>query len=35
MSKSIEEILLKPYSNWAMKIRRVIINLYRPVLHDQ
>lgn len=35
MSKSIEEILLKPYSKWAMKIRRVIINLYRPILHDR
>ena len=35
MKKSLEEILLKPYSKWAMKIRRVIINLYRPVLHDR
>ena len=35
MAKSLEETLLKPYGKWAMKIRRVIINLYRPVLHDR
>ena len=38
MSKSIESLektLLKPYSKWAMKIRRIIFNLYRPVLHDK
>lgn len=35
MAKSLEETLLKPYSKWAMKIRRIIINLYRPILHDR
>tara|TARA_B100001175_G_C19133594_1_gene460138 strand:+ start:111 stop:512 length:402 start_codon:yes stop_codon:yes gene_type:complete len=33
--KSIEEKLLKPYSKRAMKIRRLIFNLFRPVLHDK
>ena len=27
--ESLEATLLKPYSKWAMKIRRIIINLYR------
>ena len=33
--KSLEERLLKPYSKGAMKIRRILFNLYRPVLHDK
>lgn len=33
--ESLEATLLKPYSKWAMKIRRIIINLYRPILHDR
>tara|TARA_B100000513_G_scaffold185132_1_gene106097 strand:- start:1597 stop:1944 length:348 start_codon:yes stop_codon:yes gene_type:complete len=27
--------ITKKYPNWAKKIRRVIINLYRPILHDK
>jgi len=34
-TESLEATLLKPYSKWAMKIRRAIINLYRPILHDR
>lgn len=34
-TESLEANLLKPYSKWAMKIRRVLINLYRPILHDK
>ena len=34
-TESLEATLLKPYSKWAMKIRRVLINLYRPILHDR
>ena len=34
-TESLEEALLKTYSKWAMKIRRVLINLYRPILHDK
>lgn len=34
-TESLEATLLKPYSKWAMKIRRVLINLYRPILHDK
>lgn len=33
--KSLEKKLLKPYSDTAMKIRRVLFNLYRPILHDK
>ena len=33
--KSIDEKLLKPYSERAMKIRRVLFNLFRPILHDK
>lgn len=33
--KSIDEKLLKPYSDKSMKIRRVLFNLFRPVLHDK
>ena len=33
--KTLEERLLKPYSKGAMKIRRILFNLYRPVLHDK
>ena len=35
LTESLEATLLKPYSKWAMKIRRIIINLYRPILHDR
>ena len=27
--------ITKEYPNWYKKIRRVIINLYRPILHDK
>jgi len=30
-----EQKLLKQYPNWAKKIRRAIVNLYRPILHDR
>tara|TARA_B100001287_G_scaffold34720_1_gene24611 strand:+ start:1948 stop:2370 length:423 start_codon:yes stop_codon:yes gene_type:complete len=30
-----EQKLLKQYPDWAKKIRRVIVNLYRPILHDR
>jgi hypothetical protein len=33
--KSLDEKLLKPYSKRAMKIRRILFNLYRPILHDK
>lgn len=33
--KSLDERLLKSYSNPAKKIRRWIINLYRPIFHDK
>ena len=35
VKKSLETTLSKPYSKWAMKIRRIIFNLYRPILHDR
>tara|TARA_B100000927_G_scaffold49678_1_gene36484 strand:- start:7078 stop:7434 length:357 start_codon:yes stop_codon:yes gene_type:complete len=33
--KSLEEKLLKPYSDGAIKIRRILFNLYRPIMHDK
>ena len=35
MTPKIENKLLKEYPNWYKKIRRIIVNLYRPILHDK
>tara|TARA_B100001287_G_C22664010_1_gene521944 strand:+ start:350 stop:736 length:387 start_codon:yes stop_codon:yes gene_type:complete len=35
MEPKDEQKLLKQYPNWAKKIRRVLFNLYRPILHDK
>ena len=35
MESKDEQKLLKQYPNWAKKIRRVLFNLYRPILHDK
>tara|TARA_B100000900_G_scaffold51683_1_gene38041 strand:- start:1276 stop:1671 length:396 start_codon:yes stop_codon:yes gene_type:complete len=35
MEPKEEQKLLKQYPNWAKKIRRVLFNLYRPILHDK
>ena len=35
MNEKIINNLNKEYPNWYKRIRRVIVNLYRPILHDK
>lgn len=35
MDANVKKKILRKYPNWAKKIRRVIVNLYRPILHDR